>query len=608
MKKVENKNDVLVNLNSDQIKSDWDFKSLFGYEDYNDPKITKDIKKGVKEIKKFAKTYSDNKKWLEDPESLVVALEEYFSETTAIKPLYYLYLLMQLQTDNTELQAIESKLSEEVRVTSELGMFFMLELSKVEGKVQKKFLKSKDLNDYHYFLEQVFENAKHNLTQSEERIISRYSRPKSDLWQDTLQKSLNKSTVSYRGKEIPHTTAFAMVPLEKNRKMRQILEKKIFEEYEKVSDLAEGALNAILLNRKISNDLRGYKNVYSATVQSYQNTDKEVKELVDVVSQNYKISHDFYKFKKEVLEYDEFTYADRNIEIGSVKAKLGYPESVQTVSKVLQSFDNEAAKAFESMVIGGHYDAFPKKGKRGGAFQASQPGLPNFVFLNHVESFDSLTTLAHETGHALHSYFAHKNQPFQYQSYTISTAEVASTFFENLVFYNQLTKYSEKDQLSLLMGKLGRGINTIQRQIAFFQIEEQLHKGIIEKGHLSSREMKDTLLNTFKDYLGKSVHIPDNTGNLLNSMAQAHFSNPFYVYAYAYGELIAQALYQIYESDNEKGRQAVLGFMSAGSSMSPKDIFKSVGIMVGPKLWEAGLEQMRSDLRLVKRLHRKLNK
>ena len=611
-KKVTGENDVnkskVAIIDYKNVPTEWQLNELFDYESYTDPKIERDIKKGIREIKKFAKNWSNREDWLTKSSVLRSALDEYIAPTSALAPMYYLGLLSTKETTNTELQALDAKYSDQISKAAEAVQFFTLKLGKVDKTTQKKFLKAKVLSDYKFWLKELFDSAKHDLTESEERIISRYARPKGSLWIETLQKTLNQKTVLYQGEELPHAKAGAMVALERNKKKRRSLNDSLYEVYAELADIAEGSLNAILLNRKISNELRGYKKPYSATVKSYQNTEKEVEDLVAIVKENYKIAHQYYRFKAEVMGIDDFEYADRNVDIGKVKQKYTYGESLQVVGDVLAKFDESAVAAYNSMITSGQYDAYPAVGKRGGAFQAGQSTQPTMVFLNHVDGFNSMMTIAHETGHALHTHFTQQNQPLQYQSYPISTAEVASTFFENLVFYDQLDQLSDKDKFIALMGKMNNAINTIQRQVALFEIERELHEKINTDGHVSGKTMKEILLSEFRNQLGPDVAVDDKIGNFAFVMAQAHFASPFYVYAYAYGELIAQALHRIYQHDKVKGKQAVISFMSSGSSAKPKDIFKKSGITVGPELWQEGLDVMKSDLRKLKRLYRKLNK
>lgn len=593
-------------VNYESLPTTWKLADLFGYQDYHDQKIAQDVKRGVREINKFANKWSKRKDWLTKPDVLKQALAEYFAPISTTKPMFYLGLLSTKQTTNTELQALDARFSDTIAKVAEKTLFFELLLGKVSKDQQKIFLKSSALVDYKFWLQELFAQAKFDLTEAEERIISRYARPKGSLWIETLQKMLNQKTVEYQGKQIPHTQAAAQVALETNTKKRHDLNNRVYQVYAELADLAEGSLNAILLNRKISNELRGFKHPYSATVLGYQNTDSEVEGLVQAVKDNYQIAHEFYKFKQSVMGLSEFTYADRNVTVGKVRKKYSFVDSVEIIHDVLQDFNTEAAQEFINMINRGQYDAFPAVGKQGGAYQAGQPTQPTMVFLNHVDGFDAMTTLAHETGHALHTYFAQKNQPLHYQNYPISTAEVASTFLENLVFYQQLPQMSVSDQFSALMSKMNGTINTIQRQIALFEIERRLHEEIKQSGHVSGDQMKGILLEEFRAHLGKHVRVDDNIGNFVFVMAQAHFANPFYVYAYAYGELIAQALYAVYQTDKQQGHDAVIRFMSAGSAAKPKDIFKKSGIIVGEELWNQGLAIMKSDLRHLKRLHRQL--
>src|SRR5690606_15186052 len=141
----------------------------------------------------------------------------------------------------------------------------------------------------------------------------------------------------------------------------------------------------------------------------------------------------------------------------------------------------EYGKIFDSMLERGQIDAFPRTGKQGGAFMSNETAHPTHVFLNHVSNFKSLETLAHEMGHAIHAHRSAQNTPL-YDGHSIVTAETASTLFENLVFDAVYSQTSDKDKMILLHDRIARDISTIERQIAFFNAELEIHQTIHQKG------------------------------------------------------------------------------------------------------------------------------
>ncbi len=226
------------------------------------------------------------------------------------------------------------------------------------------------------------------------------------------------------------------------------------------------------------------------------------------------------------------------------------------------------------MLQNGQIDVFPKKGKQGGAFMSDQTGHPVQVFLNHVPNFKSLETLAHEMGHAIHASRSAKNSPL-YDGHSIVTAETASTLFENLVFDAIYEQVGEDDKLTLLHDRVTRDIATIQRQIAFFNTELEMHTTIHRQGAMSGEELAACARKHLRSYLGPAVDVSIADG--YSYVYIGHLRYGFYVYSYAFGLLMSTLMSRKYKSDRSYITE-IDKFLSAGSSDTVANIFKSIGI------------------------------
>jgi oligoendopeptidase F len=224
------------------------------------------------------------------------------------------------------------------------------------------------------------------------------------------------------------------------------------------------------------------------------------------------------------------------------------------------------------------------------------------VMLNHTEDIQAVSTMAHEMGHAFHSELSKSQSPI-YQDYTISVAEVASTLFENFAFEEMLGKLSEKEKVIALHNQINDDVSTIFRQIACFNFELELHKTIREKGSIPKEEIAKMLNKHMKSYLGPIMKLTDNDGYFF--VKWSHIRNFFYVYSYAYGQIISKALYARYKED-KSFLSKIEQFLSAGGSKSPEQIFKDIGIDVSkPEFFEAGLKQVEADIKLLEQLAKK---
>ena len=213
-------------------------------------------------------------------------------------------------------------------------------------------------------------------------------------------------------------------------------------------------------------------------------------------------------------------------------------------------------------------------------------------------------TFGHEMGHAIHSEFS-RSQPVFYEGYSMTTAETASTLFEAFVFQNQFEKLNDEEKIIALHDKIQDDIQTIFRQIACFNFELEMHKTIREKGNMSKEELATLMNKHMKSYIG-DMELTEKDGYFF--VHWSHLRRFFYVYSYAFGQLASKALHKKYMEDNtyiEKIKQ----FLSAGGSMSPEDIFKSIGVdMTKPDFWKKGIESIAEDITLLEALVNKKSK
>jgi oligoendopeptidase F len=345
--------------------------------------------------------------------------------------------------------------------------------------------------------------------------------------------------------------------------------------------------------------LRGFKHSYSATILGYQNDEESIINFVNTVTKHFDISHRFYRLKAKLLKLKKLEYADRAANVGKVSIKPTFPESLGLLRNAFEKADPKFREILDDYIQNGQIDVYPKKGKRGGAYCSGDINMPTFVLLNHIDSLDAYKTFAHEMGHAIHTELS-KSQPVLYQNYTISVAEVASTFFENIAFEEIFPRLSKKEQTIALHDRLNDAISTIFRQVAVFNFELEMHTLIREKGAISKEEFALLHNKHMKSYLGPLFNLKELDGYFFVSWP--HLRYFFYVYSYAYGELISSALYKKYKEDKNYIHQ-IEKFLSAGGSKSPEEIFKAIGIDTSkPGFFEQGLKNVEDDIRKLEKL------
>lgn len=581
-----------------KYKTAWDLNQL--YTSAKDPKIERDQKKADLAIAAFARKYRKNKRHLTRASALANALleREKLAELPSARTSYYVFFRKDLNVEDKEAEALGAKLEERRTKRGNQLLFFTLELGKIPKKTQEMFLSARVLQPYRYWLQQVFEDAKYDLSEPEEKILSLKSDVSHGRWIQATDNILNKKTVLFEGKTLPLPQAVAMVQTLPTVR-RRALYTKINEVFADVADIAESELNAIYTDKKIEDQLRGMKEPYEATIRGYQNDVPSVLALVGAVTKSAKIANRFYALKAKLLKQKKLIYADRSASVGELKTKFTFEKATHIVRESFKELNPLYADIFERLLTNGQVDVYPKKGKTGGAYCASTVAVPTHVLLNHIDNFESMKTLAHEMGHAIHAERSRTERPL-YQGHPISTAETASTFFEYAAMKRVIDSLPKEDRIIALHNAIQDDIATVFRQIACFNFERALHEAVRNDGYVPKDTIASLMNKHMQHYLGPVFDLKPEDGNFF--VMWSHIRRFFYVYSYAYGQLISKAMHRKLEQD-PRYIDKVDAFLRAGESRSPYDIFKSCGLDTKkPAIFLEGLKSIEKDVKELEKL------
>ncbi|MCD5384374.1 MAG: M3 family oligoendopeptidase [Candidatus Pacebacteria bacterium] len=587
------------------IKTKWDLTLL--YDSLSDTHIERDVIKTERAYKKFNKDFNNTINWLRQPKALLIALERY--DALRVLPgeraMYYAHYVRELDGSRSDADALFMRLQDRLTKAGTQVMFFENRLSKIDSKIQERFLKSKALTKYKYYLERLFLEGEHTLTESEERVLALTSASRSSLWTSGVDKLINKQEVKIGEESMPINDVLSRSQHMSNTNKRRAWSKAAMKKLKNISEFPESEINALYTNKKTSDELRGFSNPYDATIMSYENNAKSVLSLTKVVTDNFKLVHQFYKIKKEMLGLSEMQYADRSAPIGKSNKKVTFSMAVDTVRDAIYDVSDIYGDMFTKMIENGQVDVYPSAGKSGGAYCSGGVNTPTFLLLNQTDDLNSLYTLAHEMGHAIHTERS-KCQPVIYQGYSTAVAETASTFFERVVFDKIFESLSNKEKVIALHNKIQDDISTVFRQVAFFNFELELHTAVRSNGWVPKEEIAKMLVKHLRTYLGKGVEIDELDG--YSFVHIGHFRNYFYVYSYAFGQLISSALFNKYKNDKNYINK-IDKFLSDGGSMTPEQIFKNIGVdITKPEFWQKGIDAIADDIKRLRKLVKMLNK
>jgi len=593
-----------------KINTEWNFKELISEETQD--AIDTELKKIEAAVNKFVKNWKENDEFLKNPIILKKALDEYEELHrkfgTSGKVGLYIHLKRHIDSENTEVKARYNKIDEfGIKMSNEI-QFFELRLAKISEEKQREFLSKDELVEYNHFLERLFAQSKHLLSEPEEKILNLKEATSMSNWTKMTSEFLAKQeryilTVDGKKEKVSFTKIMGKID-DKNKAVRDSAAAALNDIFRSLIDVGERELNSVLANKKVNDELRNYSRP-DIERHLHDDIDTEVVDsLVETVSKRFDIPKKFYELKAKLLGLPKLAYHERNLTYGNVDKKYSYKETLELVYKVLNDIDPEFGEILKKFNDEGQIDVFPRKGKDSGAFCTIYlTTTPTYIMLNHNERLNDVLTLAHETGHGINHELMKKQNQLNY-SLPISTAEVASTFMEDFVLAELMKSADEEMRLALMMMKLNDDVSTIFRQIACYKVETDLHAAYREKGFLSKEEIGEIFLKNMKAYMGDFVSYDEGSENWW--LYWSHIRYFFYVYAYSSGLLISKSLQNEVKNDPEF-IQRIKEFLRAGSSKSPKEIFAAMGLDITDKnFWNKGLDEVEVLLKETEELARKL--
>jgi len=597
-----------------KIKSTkWDLSPL--YSEDEDSKMPEDRKIAGQKSYEFINKWKNRKDYLENPAILKEALDEYekwqANWGSGGKEGYYFHLRQSQDMNSPVVKAKLNKLNDFSNKIENDIQFFYLNIAKIPEDKQRFFLAYKGLENYRHFLEMIFANSKHLLSDAEEKIMNLKSSTSYSNWvrmtAGFLAKEEREVKMENGSLERKNFSEIASLLSSKNKETRDSANEGFNNILLKFAEVAEAEINSVLENKKVDDELRKMERPDSARHISDDIESSTADVLIKAVSSRFDVSKKYYELKAKLLGVDKLKYHERSVEYGSVDKKYKYEEAVEIVHRVLSELDEEFGNIFAMFIENGQIDAFPEKGKRGGAF--CMDGLitqPTYILLNHAETLNDVLTIAHETGHGINNELMRKKQNALNFGTPLSTAEVASTFMEDFVLQSILRNADDEMKLAVMMAKLNADISTVFRQIACYMFEQELHIEFRKKGYLSKEEIGKLFQKHMEDYMGDYVEQSEGSENWW--IYWQHIRSFFYNYSYANGLLISKGL-QSSVRKNKEFAGKVKEFLSAGTSNSPKNIFMKTGIdITDEKFWHKGILEVEALLDETEELAKKLGK
>jgi oligoendopeptidase F len=355
--------------------------------------------------------------------------------------------------------------------------------------------------------------------------------------------------------------------------------------------------NTLLQDKATKDRLRGYPNWLASRNLANEASDESVQALIEAVQGRYDLARRWYDLKAGLLGLDRLAHYDRMAPVSDSGDSIPYGEAEEIVLDCYRTFSPELGATAEEFFTGGYMDGPPRPGKRGGAFCSyTVPSAHPYVLLNYTSRPYDVLVMAHELGHGVHAALARPQGIFHFST-PLTLAETASIFGENIVLERLLERApGAAERLDLLAGALDGAVAAVFRQVAMNRFEDAIHTARRETGELSVDGFAEHWLSTQRDLLGDSVELDDDYGIWWSYIW--HFVDaPGYVYAYAYGHLLALSVYRKYEERGEEFVSSYLDLLRAGGSRPPEELGAIVGVdLSDPGFWSSGLDLIERQL------------
>ena len=361
-----------------------------------------------------------------------------------------------------------------------------------------------------------------------------------------------------------------------------------------------GNARAAYFNAKVHN--------YTDTLEAALNEDNIptslYEGLIQTVHDNFAPLHEYMQLKKDVLGYDELHPYDIYMPLAKNAADsfaCTFPEACARVEAALAPLGEEYVKTLHKGLTEGWIDTYENKGKRSGAYSWGVYGVHPFVLLNYQPRYNSISTIAHEMGHALHSYYSSQSQTYINADYTIFCAEVASTTNENLLLEHTLKQATDEQKIYLLNQFLEAVRTTVYRQVQFAEFEKFIHSEITAGRSLQAEKLENYWLEINRQYYGPALTVDEELASEWSRIP--HFYTPFYVYKYATGYSAATAFSSAILSEGQEAVDKYLGFLHAGGSDYSLNILKNAGVdLTTPQPVTVTLQKFANKLQELKAL------
>ena len=565
----------------------WNLSDL--YQSPTDPAIEVTLKEALGRAQAFEAAYKGKVGSLEPTDFAAMMSELEADEEKAVKPEVYAYLLHSQNTENPAAGRLLARVREAGAERGRHTVFFTLELAQITDEQAARLYADPESAKYRHTVEEARKFRPHQLSEPEERVLTDYSPVGNSAWNRLFEELCARIRVDQDGREVTLEEALTLLR-EPDRTVRRNVSTAITSALSADVRTRGYIFNVILQERAIDDRLRHFPTWISARNLANETSDEAVQALVEAVTGRYDVCVRYYRVKKQLLGIGELFEWDRYAPVGDVTRDMSWEDARELVLGSYHRFSPRVGSLIEDFFKNGWIDAPAVPGKAHGAY--CMPVTPRhhpYVMLNFTGKLRDALVMAHELGHGLHDRLAEKQHLFDYHP-PLTLAETASVFGEALTFDRIMAEEKDgKVRLAMLCNQCEDAFSTVFRQVAFNRYEDACHTARREEGELSVEQLGELFQSSLQPMFGDTLTLTDQH-KVWWSYVGHFLHTPGYVYAYAFGNLLALSVYHRYLEKGPSFVEEYIEFLAAGGSTRPDELVRRIGMdITDPDFWDAGL-------------------
>lgn len=589
--------DNLLKREDVKLSDKWDIESVYGsLDEYNkDYNIVKD---SIDKLRDMQDTFLNSSTSFK--ELLLID-----SKTSRLIAKLYTYATRKYDEDtgNGTYQELYGKINNLYQAYNEATSFVVPMILEQDKDTIIRYLdKEKELLDFRHQILDILRYKEHTLSKEEEHVITAFSKvldSSSDTADFLMDTDMKFGTIKdEEGKRVELTSSnYSTFLSSKNREIR----KNVFINYHKIYGNFKNTLTSTLASTcealSVSSKLKKYNSSMEASLFNDFIPTKLYDNLIKVVHDNLSSLYKYFDVKKKILGLDEFHLYDSYVSIvKNIDKKYSFEEGERLVKEALSVLGDEYRRELDKAFKEGYIDKYPNLNKRSGAYSSGSYDTKPFVLLNYVGEYNDVSTLAHELGHSMHTYFSNHYNSYETSDYPIFLAEIASTVNELLLSYYMEDNAKTKDEkLFILNERLDLFKATVFRQTMFAEFEKYIHELTDKNEVLTSDGICNYYYELNKLYFGSNVVVDDEVR--YEALRIPHFYTPFYVYKYATGLSIASYIVKNILNNTPNFKDKYLEFLKSGGRDYPLEVLKIIEIdLTDTKVFDEALEMFKETL------------